>query len=383
MRVIRIRRRDFSRHWAFTPAARRFAIVARRAAELPALIPAPAFAILLAGLAAAGARGRWVWAAGLWLFMVSDWAMLWLLPRRGVSYGPPQPGTVALALPRAVCGLLPLAVAIPLEVAGSVLAFYALWIEPHVVGITRETLRSPKLAPGAPLRVVHLGDLHVERITHRERRLVDLVAAERPDLIVCSGDLLNYSYAHDREAWSACRWVFERLSAPLGTFVVSGSHPADHDQALGAIVTGTPARWLRDERVMLEHRGQSLDVIGLTCTHRPFLERPRLEALLPPARERFTLLLYHTPDLAPEAAELGIDWMLCGHTHGGQVRLPWFGALVTSSLYGKAFEMGRYQLAGLTLYVTRGIGLEGSAAPRARFLCPPEVIVWEVDGRAR
>jgi predicted MPP superfamily phosphohydrolase len=75
--------------------------------------------------------------------------------------------------------------------------------------------------------------------------------------------------------------------------------------------------------------------------------------------------------------------MLSGHTHGGQVRLPWFGALVTSSLYGKAFEMGRYQLAGLTLYVTRGIGLEGSAAPRARFLCPPEVIVWEIDGLER
>jgi hypothetical protein len=229
---------------------------------------------------------------------------------------------------------------------------------------------------------VHLGDLHVERITDRERRLVEMVAAERADLIVCSGDLVNYTYAGDRAAWDAARWVFERLAAPLGTYVVAGSFPADRDESLAHIVAGTPARWLRDERVTIEHCGQALDLIGLHCTHRPFLERPRLEALLPAARDRFTLLLYHTPDMAPDAARLGIDWMLSGHTHGGQVRVPGLGALATSSLYGKAFEMGRYTLNGLTLYVTRGIGLEGSAAPRIRFLCPPEMVVWEIDGPA-
>jgi len=375
-----VRPRDFSRHWAFTPAARRFAALARRAAELPARIPAPLFVLLLALISAAAARGRWGWAAGLWLFMLSDWAMLAVLPHRGVSFGSPQPNALCFALPRALCGLLPVPLALTLQAAGTLLAVYALWIEPHRIGITREALRSARLKPASPIRVMHLGDLHVERITDRERRLVELVAVERPDLIVCSGDLLNYSYAHDREAWSDCRWLFERLSAPLGTFVVSGSHPADHDEAVAHIVAGTPARWLRDERVTIEHHGQVLDVIGLHCTHRPFLERPRLEALLPASKDRFTLLLYHTPDLAPDAAELGIDWMLAGHTHGGQVRVPWFGALATSSLYGKAFEMGRYALGQMTLYVTRGIGLEGSAAPRVRFLCPPEVVLWEIDG---
>ena len=289
-----VRRRDFSRHWVFTAPARRVADLARQVAELPA---------------------------------------------RGVSYGPPQPNALCLALPRAACGLLPVPLALALQISGTLLAFYALWIEPHRIGTTREALHSAKLRSATPIRVMHLGDLHVERITDRERRLVDLVAAERPDLIVCSGDLINYSYAEDREAWSACRWIFERLSAPLGTFVVSGSFPADRDESIEHIVTGTPARWLRDERVTIEHRGQVLDLIGLHCTHRPFLERPRLEALLPASRERFTLLLYHTPDLAPDAAEL-------------------------------------------TLYVTRGIGLEGSAAPRMRCLCPPEVVVWEIDGPA-
>ncbi|HRE25551.1 MAG TPA: hypothetical protein PK954_02860, partial [Anaerolineales bacterium] len=100
-------------------------------------------------------------------------------------------------------------------------------------------------------------------------------------------------------------------------------------------------------------------------------------------RERLTILLYHSPDLAPDAAELGIDLQLSGHTHAGQIRLPGFGPLMTGSLYGRALESGRKQLDGLTLYVTRGIGLEGKGAPRMRLLCPPEIILWEIHGAER
>ena len=375
-----VRRRDSSGSWLLTDGARAVARVLRRALEFPTRIPAPLFALLLAGLASVGALGRLGWAAGLWLFMLADWVLLALLPRFGKSYGPPRPACLALAIPRVALGMLPLPLAVAIELAGTALAFYALWVEPHRIGTSRETLRSAKLRPGVPIRVLHLSDLHVERVTSRERELVDRAAAERPDLIVISGDLLNTSYVGDPEAWESCRWVLERLSAPLGIFLVSGSPPADPDDAVGRIVAGLPVRWLRDQRVTIDHRGQALDLIGLHCTHRPFLERPRLEALLPPVPARFTLLLYHAPDMAPDAAELGIDWMLCGHTHGGQVRLPGFGALVTSSLYGKAFEMGRYQVGSMTLYVSRGIGMEGSGAPRVRFLCPPEMVLWEIDG---
>jgi predicted MPP superfamily phosphohydrolase len=83
--------------------------------------------------------------------------------------------------------------------------------------------------------------------------------------------------------------------------------------------------------------------------------------------------------MAPIAARMGIDLQLSGHTHGGQVRLPLIGALFTGSLYGKGFEAGRMELNNMTLYITRGIGLEGAAAPRLRLLCPPEIILWEIS----
>jgi len=374
-----VRRRDFSGHWAFTETTRHGFRLGRRLLEWRP-VPPPVFFLLVALLGWIGARGRWVPGLILGILIAIDYAMLALLPRLGRSFGSPQHGTLFLAVPRvAVASLpLPLWIAGSLQLIGSALVFYGTWIEPHRIGVSRERLASSKLAPGQPLRVLHFGDLHVERITPRERQLVDLVDSLRPDLVVFSGDFLNVSYVHDRAAWAACRWVLERLAAPLGVFVVAGSSASDPEPVLVEMLAGLPLTWLREQRVTLEHGGKEIDLIGVGCTHRPFVDRHPLESLV--RRDRFTIFLYHSPDLAPDAAELGVDLMLSGHTHGGQVRLPWFGALATSSLYGKAFEMGRYEQEGLTLYVTRGLGLEGSGVPRIRFLCPPEITLWDLNG---
>jgi hypothetical protein len=164
-------------------------------------------------------------------------------------------------------------------------------------------------------------------------------------------------------------------------YAVSGSPAVDLEDVLPGLLAGLPLRWLRDERATITVGDQLIDVIGLTCTHKPFVDGPRLLTVLTGSPEdRFRILVYHTPDLAPEAAEAGIDLQLAGHTHGGQVRLPFYGAVFAASLYGKAFESGRRHQHGLTLYVTRGIGMEGGGAPRVRFLCPPEIILWEIDG---
>ena len=97
----------------------------------------------------------------------------------------------------------------------------------------------------------------------------------------------------------------------------------------------------------------------------------------------FSILLYHTPDLMPYIADArvagtGVTLYLAGHTHGGQIRLPIYGALATSSRWGKRYEMGRYYEGETTLYVSRGLGMEGLGAPRARFLAPPEIILWNI-----
>ncbi|HUS14675.1 MAG TPA: hypothetical protein VM536_06605, partial [Chloroflexia bacterium] len=90
------------------------------------------------------------------------------------------------------------------------------------------------------------------------------------------------------------------------------------------------------------------------------------------------ILLYHTPDLAPQAAAAGVDLYLCGHTHGGQVRLPGLGALLTGSRFGQRYVLGLNRLpSGGSIHTTRGTGCEGLRLPRLRGLCPPEIAVLD------
>lgn len=341
-------------------------------------IPAPLFAALLILPALIVSRVDVVSAIVYYFFVLGDWALLAALPRFRRSFGPSQPPTFLLAALRLPLALLPW-VAIPIQLVGTALVVYGFWIEPHRLTLTRQTLHSSKLKRDAPgLRILHLGDIHIERMTGREERLIEMVRELAPDLILYSGDFLNLSYVHDETAHRDLRMLWSQISAPLGVYAVSGSPGVDEPQLLHQLLPSLDIQWLRDQRVTIDKAGQQIDVVGITCTHRPFDDAPRLAHVLGGGPDRFTILLYHTPDLAPEAAELGIDLQLSGHTHGGQVRLPFYGALFTSSLYGKKFESGLRRVRDMVLYVTRGIGMEGKAAPRVRFLCPPEIILWEV-----
>ncbi len=354
-----------------------------RLGDLVESIPTPIFLPLLFLLALVPTLFDPRAAFVLWLFNVGDYVLLAALPRATKSFGPAKPPTLILAVLRLVPGAFPMPWNLILQALGTALVAYGFWIEPHRIQVTKLTLRTDKwrLAPGTPpLRLLHFGDLHIERITARERQLLELARSLKPDLIVFSGDFLNLSNVDDPVAWEHTRQVFCKFKAPLGVYAVTGSPPVDPPQTIGRILDGLPVRWLRQDKVTLDYFGHAFDLIGVACTHRPHIDGAALDRTIDGPVEKLSILIYHTPDLAPQAAKAGIDLQLSGHTHGGQVRLPFFGALYTSSLHGKRFEMGRYQVNGMTLYVTRGIGMEGKGAPRVRFLCPPEVVLWEVAG---
>lgn len=373
--------RDFSSRRNFPgDVGNDFDVVLRRYDTIQKIHPL-LFAAILFGLAWLPARFEWQYAFALWGFFLLDWLTLWLLPRFNKSYGPPQPPVFLLAVLRLPFAFLPLPINFILQLIGSLLVVYGFWIEPHRLTITRQSLETPKLNKHTRLRVLHLGDLHIERITSREKRLQQKIKELKPDLILFSGDILNLSYTYDSLALEHARQIMSEWHAPLGVYAVAGSPAVDLADIVREFYRQLPVRYLEEERLEIKVNDQTIHLIGLSCTHRPFVDAPRLEKLLPNGNSNaFTILLYHTPDLAPNAAKTTVDLQLSGHTHGGQVRVPFFGALFTASLYGRAFSSGRYQLNGLTLYITRGIGMEGAGAPRVRFLCPPEIILWEIRG---
>lgn len=343
-----------------------------------------AFALILLVLALPALPHGNLAVLGLWAFFLLDWALLAALPRYGRSYGPAKPVVLLLAVARAAVAVLPLPfwLEAAAQITGTLLVLYGFWIEPHRLTLTRQTLATSKLPSGTRLRLLHLGDLHMERITQRDRHLNRMVTDLKPDVIVFSGDFLNLSYLRDPKAWEDARAIVGEWAAPLGVYAVTGSPAVDLQDVIPTLLRGLPLRWLDDERITLTVGAGQVDILGITCTHKPFLDAPRLEQLVDGRNENFSVLLYHSPDLAPEASAAGIDLQLSGHTHGGQVRLPFFGAFFAASMYGKRFEAGRYSLNQMTLYVTRGIGLEGQGAPRVRFLCPPEIILWDIEGKS-
>lgn len=357
-----------------------FDVVLRRFEDLEK-IPSLVFTLLLLLLALPPTFGRWELTAGLWGFYLLDWLLLRLLPRFRKSFGPSKPPALILAVLRMLFAFFPFPAALILQIIGTLLVVYAFWIEPHRIGVTHQKLTSPKLNPGSPVRVLHLGDLHIERITGRERQLNHLIGELKPDIIFFSGDIINLSYLEDPAAWKDAREILSGWQAPAGVYVVSGSPAVDLEHVYPRLVEGMPFNWLKEDQVEVKVNGQAINILGATCSHKPFVDGPKIEALAERVNGNFTVLVYHTPDLAPNAANTGVvDLQVSGHTHGGQLRLPGYGALFAASLYGKRFESGRSQVGNMTLYVTRGIGLEGKAAPRMRFLCPPEIILWEIDG---
>jgi predicted MPP superfamily phosphohydrolase len=353
---------------------------------------------LTPGWLALAAIACWPWADGRILVAALSIALalvdgigLALLPRMGRSFGPVTPPLLALTVVRTsltlAVGLLwntwPALLGLTVvQLAITVASLYATWIEPFRIEVTHAALRSSKLSGSAPLRLLHVSDLHIERVTPREQELLDLVEEIDPDVVVLTGDYLNLSSVRDRAAQAEVRDLLaelcERTRGPV--YAITGSPPVDLKDVVPQIFDEVPVIWLLDRVADVDISDHAIRLVGLRCTRERSRDAPRLRRLLVNATgDSFTLLLYHSPDLMPEAVELGVDLYLCGHTHGGQIRLPLFGALITSSDFWKRYEMGRFEENGTTLYVSRGLGMEGLGAPRARFLSPPEVILWTLS----
>jgi len=252
-------------------------------------------------------------------------------------------------------------------VAYAVAFLYARFVEPDKLVLRRLELTSPKLPPGVSLRIAHATDLHaqIERRDHLARAAEAIVDLE-PDIVFLTGDFLcNYG----RGAPTALLDFLLRLP-DVPVVAVPGNYggriPAD------PLLEQIGIEILHSERRLRTVNDVKLEIYGASPTR----QIDRVPG--PEHSERLSIFLEHFPALLPVAARAGWDLYLAGHTHGGQVRLPGYGAVVTLDRAGKRFEYGGYRLGETVGMVSAGLGMECRGAPQVRFFCPPEIVLIEI-----
>jgi predicted MPP superfamily phosphohydrolase len=292
-----------------------------------------------------------------------------------------RPALSRRAFLRAGCGLL------SGGAASCLLApVYATQVEPQWIEVTKRELSIPGLPPGLDgFCVVQLGDFHLGSHVSvgQVRRAVEIANGLEPDLAVLTGDFVSGSASYS----SACALELAALRATYGVYAVLGNHDnwTDPDVVAGNVAgAGIPV--LRDEARMIEVGGSRLWLLGIEDTgftagvfggffgdfRAVWSEKQRrlAEMLEGTSEQEARLLLVHNPDFTEMLPEGRTDLALCGHTHGGQVRLPFLGSPMVPSFFGNKYASGLVRGPRTQVYVNRGIGL---IAPAVRFNCRPEV----------
>lgn len=263
-------------------------------------------------------------------------------------------------------------------VGGAAAAGYYAWrIEPHWIAVERQTM--PLAGLPAELqgkRMVHLSDLHVSKFVNYGHlsRAVEQAAEFDPEVVVVTGDLMTAR--HTEQVDRVVQLLAKLQPDQRQVFAIPGNHDygrrqmnVDMANTLFARLEQIGVRDLRNK--LVEYRG--LQFIGLDeFWARRF--RPQV-ALAHYNASRDAVALTHNPDTVDQP---GWDpfrgWILAGHTHGGQCRVPYFGAPILP-IENSAYAIGQVAISPrTTLYVNRGLGY----LQRVRFMCPPEITVFEL-----
>jgi uncharacterized protein len=233
--------------------------------------------------------------------------------------------------------------------------------------LKRLDLRFHTLPPAFDgFRVLHVSDLHIgKREPDFPRQVRDFLASVEADICVFTGDS-RFEHSGDSDhVLEGMRTILSPIRCRHGVFAVLGNH--DRSQFV-APFREMGIRVLINEHARLEQNGGHIWIVGVDDAH--LFECDHLPVALDgiPAGE-FKLLLAHSPEVALEAASLGVDCYLCGHTHWGQIRLPVLGALQINARCPRKFTRGLWSHNGLQGYTTAGIG---TTDVPVRFNCPPE-----------
>ncbi len=260
-----------------------------------------------------------------------------------------------------------------------VLRYYVTYVEPERLVVRQVRLETPKLEES--VRILHIADIQAGAIEAYQEAIFDRIETLQPDLIINTGDFLQVvpPATFDGE-WAKLHALIARVNPRFGTFAVFG----DTERELYSI-----QRDKLEPLVMLSSRDQRIEVgAGAINLHGLSLYQSKsgewamrsIEQWLQQSNPNdFRILFGHAPDYALSVGEAPIDLCLAGHTHGGQVNLPFYGPLVIDSAVPKDWAQGFRRVGIPYLNVSAGAGSNRRhGLPPLRFNCPTEMTLIEL-----
>jgi predicted MPP superfamily phosphohydrolase len=254
------------------------------------------------------------------------------------------------------------------------LSIYSVFIERYIIETNTYRISVPNLpAAFSGFRIVQLSDLHHGFLVPLEliRHVIHRANALKPDIIVCTGDyvLKKKSISQIDDVWP----VISELSAPSGVYSVLGNHDHWADTARSDYWLKKSGQDLRHKVTRIERGGQNLWLAGAGDLYTDHKNLDRLLVKIPDSDCR--IVLAHNPDSADTPFTRRVDLMICGHTHGGQVNIPFIGPPILP-VRNKTYTNGlKRSKRGLKVFISKGIGW---ATYPVRFNCLPEIVVLEL-----
>lgn len=251
---------------------------------------------------------------------------------------------------------------------------YATHIEPNWLRVDQVAMAGPFDS----LRIGVLADLQTPGVGPHERNAVDRLLAAEPDIVLVPGDL----FQGDPQQIAANASDFSDLLAlivPQVEVVAVVSGDSDRADVSEIIATDAGALFIDNEIIEFSVQGQPIRLAGVSVQRWP-VKLNTLAALTAPT-DAFTILLSHRPGVVYELPEgSDVDLIVAGHTHGGQVSLPFIGPPVTFSDIPRDLAAGGLgTVEGYPVYVSTGVGLERFDAPQVRFGVRPSVGVIDIS----
>ncbi len=259
-------------------------------------------------------------------------------------------------------------------------ASYGMFVEPNWLKVERIKLKLPRLPRAfSGLRLAQISDIHMGgwMSLTRFQHVADMVLAQKPDVLLITGDFLTGHQFTDRsrQAVADLMAVLSPLAKSIPTFGILGNHDYwTGPQAVREILRSCGITDLTNNVFRLTREDQHMYLCGVDDVWEGDV---RLEDVLSQLTDNgAAILLAHEPDFADTSAATGkFDLQISGHSHGGQVVIPFFGPPILPHL-GRKYPSGLYKVQGMFQYTNRGVGM---ITPPIRFNCLPEITIFTLE----